>query len=125
MITGKLYNVLKFLALVVLPAVGTLYFTLAAIWGLPAAEQVVGTIVALDTFLGVILQISSTNYNSSTAQGTLNVIENAEGNKMFDLNLDGDPEYELEGKDRVVFKVNKTTQAEPPAKPRRRRARAS
>lgn len=107
MITGTLYNVLKFLALVALPAVGTLYFTLAAIWGLPAAEEVVGTIVAVDTFLGVILQISSVNYNSSTAQGTLNVVKSQEGT-LFDLHLEGDPELSLEGKDRAVFKVNKT-----------------
>ena len=127
MITGKLYNILKFLALVVLPAVGTLYFTLAAIWGLPAAEQVVGTIVAMDTFLGVILQISSTSYNSSTAQGTLNIHETQDG-KTFDLQLDGDPEYELEGKDRVIFKVEKTKGIldveEKPRKPRSRRSRA-
>ena len=106
MITGKLYNWLKFLALVVLPALGTLYFTLAQIWGLPAGEQVVGTIVAIDTFLGVILQISSTNYNSSTAQGTLGITE-AGDKKIFNLELEGDPEYDLEGKDRVVFKVEK------------------
>lgn len=106
MITGRLYNWLKFLALVVLPALGTLYFTLAQIWGLPAGEQVVGTIVALDTFLGVILQISSTNYNSSTAQGTLAIVETG-NKKTFNLELEGDPEYELEGKDRVVFDVKK------------------
>ncbi len=106
MITGKLYNYLKFLALTGLPALGTMYFGLAGIWGLPSAEEVVGTIVVVDTFLGVILQISSSNYNSATAQGTLNVVESAEGT-LFDLNLDGDPEYELAGKDRVVFKVNK------------------
>lgn len=106
MITGKLYNVLKFCALVVFPALGTLYFALAGIWGLPAAEQVVGTIVAVDTFLGVVLQISSTSYNSSTALGTLNIIETAE-KKTFDLSFEGDPEYELEGKDRAVFKINK------------------
>lgn len=123
MITGKLYNALKFLALVALPAVGTLYFTLAGIWGLPAAEEVVGTIVAVDTFLGVILQISSTNYNSSTAQGTLNIVEDDDGRKVFDLNLDGDPESDLEGMDRVVFRVNKT-RAMTPVKPRRRRAKA-
>lgn len=108
MITGKLYNYLKFLALVVLPAVGTLYFALAGIWGLSSGEEVVGTIVALDTFLGVILQISSTNYDSSTAQGTLGILE-SDGRKVFKLELDGDPEYELEGKDRVVFRVQKTT----------------
>lgn len=123
MITGKLYNALKFCALVAFPALGTLYFALAGIWGLPAAEQVVGTIIAVDTFLGIVLQISATNYNSSTAQGTLNIIEGPEG-KMFDLNLDGDPEYELEGMDRVVFKVNKTA-APPVGAPAKRRARRS
>lgn len=106
MITGGLYNWLKFLALVVLPAIGTLYFTLAQIWGLPSPEQVVGTIVAVDTFLGVILQISSTAYNSSTAQGTLGITEVGD-KKMFNLELEGDPESDLEGKDRVVFKVEK------------------
>jgi hypothetical protein len=120
LITGKLYNGLKFLALVVLPALGTLYFTLAQIWGLPAGEQVVGTIVALDTFLGVILQISSTNYNSSSAQGILGITETGEG-KVFQLELEGDPEQELEGKDRVVFDVKKTTAVK--KKPARSRTR--
>jgi len=106
MITGKLYNNLKFLAQVVLPALATLYVTLAGLWGLPAVQAVVGTIVAFDTFLGVVLQISSTNYNSSTAQGTLGITETPEG-KTFKLELEGDPEIELEGKDRVVFKVDK------------------
>jgi hypothetical protein len=115
MITGKLYNWLKFLALVVLPAVAALYLALAGLWDLPSPEAVAGTIVAVDTFLGTILHISSTNYNSSTAQGTLNVLEAPSGKKTFDLQLDGDPEEELEGKDRVVFKV---TQTRAPTKPR-------
>ena len=115
MITGKLYNVLKFLALVALPAFGTLYFTLAGIWGLPAAEQVIGTIVAVDTFLGVILHISAVNYNSSTAQGMLNISETPDG-KTFSLELEGDPEQELEGKDRVVFKVQQAKAIPAPRK---------
>jgi hypothetical protein len=119
MITGKLYNYLKFLAQIVLPALATLYVTLAGLWGLPATEAVVGTIVAFDTFLGVVLQISASSYNSSTAQGTLNIHESEDG-KMFDLNLDGDPEVDLEGKDRVVFKVNKIKAT--PAKPRTARS---
>jgi hypothetical protein len=63
--SSKLYDQLKFLAQVVLPALGTLYFTLAGIWSLPAAEQVVGTIVAVDTFLGVLLHLSTNKYNQS------------------------------------------------------------
>ena len=60
--SNKLYDVLKWIAQILLPAVGTLYFALANIWGLPYAEQVVGTITAVDAFLGVLLGISSKQY---------------------------------------------------------------
>lgn len=60
--SNKTYDVLKYIAQYVLPALGTLYFALAQIWGLPFGEQIVGTIAAVDTFLGVILGISSYNY---------------------------------------------------------------
>ena len=61
-IKGKVYDVLKQIAMYWLPALGTLYFTLSGIWGLPYGEQIVGTITAIDTFLGVILGISKSNY---------------------------------------------------------------
>lgn len=60
--SNKTYDVLKWIASVVLPALGTMYFTLAGIWGLPYGEQVVGTITAVDTALGVALGISSAQY---------------------------------------------------------------
>lgn len=60
--SNQTYDVLKWIAQLLLPAAGTLYFALANIWGLPYGEQVVGTITALDTFLGVVLGISSANY---------------------------------------------------------------
>lgn len=63
--SNKTYDVLKWIAQFLLPAVGTLYFALAGIWGLPYGEQVVGTITAVDTFLGVLLGISSANYNKA------------------------------------------------------------
>lgn len=59
------YDRLKFIAQVVLPAAGTLYAALAGIWGLPYAEQIVGTIVAVDTFLGVVLKISTYQYTKN------------------------------------------------------------
>lgn len=59
----KTYKVLKWIAQYFLPAVGTLYFALASIWNLPYGEQVVGTVTAVDTFLGVILGISTAQYN--------------------------------------------------------------
>lgn len=62
---NKVYDVLKYVTQIVLPAIGTLYFALSGIWGFPYAEQVVGTITAIVTFLGVLLGISSANYNKS------------------------------------------------------------
>lgn len=70
--SGKTYDVLKYIAQIVLPAIATLYFTLAQIWGLPYAEQIVGTITAIDTFLGVLLKIS-TNYYEKTVPEYLDV----------------------------------------------------
>jgi hypothetical protein len=60
--SNKTYDVLKWIAMYFLPALGTLYFALAGIWGLPFGEEIVGTITALDTFLGVILGISNARY---------------------------------------------------------------
>lgn len=63
--SNKVYDILKRIAQYILPAIGTLYFALASIWGLPYAEQIVGTITAIDTFLGAILGISSYKYNKA------------------------------------------------------------
>lgn len=63
--SNKIYDILKYIAQIVLPAIGTLYFALAGIWNFPFGEEVVGTITAVDTFLGVLLGISTVNYNKS------------------------------------------------------------
>lgn len=60
--SNKVYDVLKWIAQILLPAIGALYFALANIWGLPYGEEIVGTITAVDAFLGVILGISSKQY---------------------------------------------------------------
>lgn len=62
---NKVYDILKWIAQIFLPALGTLYFALAGIWNFPYAEQVVGTVTAIDTFLGVLLGIASANYNKN------------------------------------------------------------
>lgn len=59
---SKTYDVLKYIAQVLLPAIGTLYFALADIWNLPLAAEVVGTITAIDAFLGILLRIDSVKY---------------------------------------------------------------
>ncbi len=63
--SNETYDALKWAAQCFLPAVGTLYFAIAGIWGLPYGEQVVGTITAVDTFLGVVLRMSSARYNKT------------------------------------------------------------
>lgn len=63
--TNKTYDVLKWIALVALDAVGALYFGIARIWGLPYGEEVVGTITVISTFLGTVLQISSAQYKEN------------------------------------------------------------
>lgn len=62
-LSNKTYDVLKWVAQIVLPALGTLYFALASIWGFPHGEQVVGTITAVDAFLGAVLGLSNSNYS--------------------------------------------------------------
>ena len=62
-LSNKVYDILCYISKYVLPALGTLYFALSTIWGLPYGEQIVGTIAAVDAFIGAILGISTYNYN--------------------------------------------------------------
>lgn len=63
--TDKTYDLLKKVAQYWLPALGTLYFTLAGIWGWPYGEEIVGTITAIDTALGIILGFSTAQYKKA------------------------------------------------------------
>lgn len=65
---NKVYDILKWIAQIVLPALGALYFALAQIWGLPYGEEIVGTITAIDCFLGAILGISNVQYKKKIEQ---------------------------------------------------------
>lgn len=60
--SNKNYDRMKYIAQIVLPAIATLYFTLAEIWGFPFSKEIVGTISAIDVFLGVLLKVSSDEY---------------------------------------------------------------
>lgn len=68
LLTGSLYDRIKNLVLIVLPAISTLYFTLGTIWGLPAVEQVVGTLAAIAAFLGALIGLSKRSYDNSDAK---------------------------------------------------------
>ena len=63
-IPDKVYDALKWICLVVLPALATLWFTLGKIWGIPYLAEVEGTIVAIDTFIGCLIGVSTISYNS-------------------------------------------------------------
>lgn len=63
--SNSMYDALKFIAQIVLPAIGTLYFALASIWNLPYGEEIVGTITAVDAFLGALLGVSTAQYKKS------------------------------------------------------------
>lgn len=114
MMTNKVYNVLKFIALVLLPALGTLYFAVAGIWGLPAADEVVKTIVAVDTFLGVVLHLSSRAYatKGNRYDGEMHV-QDVGDKKVFQMSFDDvDAVKGLEHKDEVIFRVHRVTETD-------------
>lgn len=71
MFEKRTYDTLKFVAQILLPALGTLYFTLAGLWGLPNPDEVVGTVVAVDTFLGVLLGLASKKYRKKNYGGEI------------------------------------------------------
>lgn len=64
-IPDKVYDILKWVALIVLPAIATLYGVLASIWGLPYGDQIVATITVIDTFMGALLGVSTYKYNKA------------------------------------------------------------
>lgn len=102
------YDFLKWIAQIFLPASGALYFGLAQIWGLPSAEEVIGTITVVDLFLGTLLGISANRYNNSTEKfdGMLlvNTEDEAKDVYTFAAHL---PLEELREKDQLIFKVQK------------------
>lgn len=108
MITGKLYDYLKWLAQVALPALGAAYFALAGLWGLPSAEEVAGSILIIDTFLGVLLGISQVNYGKQIAGGTM-VLHETDDKLTYQLQLEGDPEQLIDHEE-VRFKIVKNPQ---------------
>jgi|tagenome__1003787_1003787.scaffolds.fasta_scaffold20694698_2 hypothetical protein len=105
-LSDKNYGILKWVTGIILPSIGTLYFALSVIWGLPAAQQILGTIIAVQAFLGAALGISTHTYNSSDARfsGDINVIER-DDKTIYSLELNHSPE-ELEAKKEAIFKVN-------------------
>lgn len=107
----KVYNTLKVIVQIIMPAAATLYFSLGSIWGWPNVESVIGTVTAITTFLGVTLGISGHNYKkeavpvSATPDGVLNVLRQDNGEVLYDFDAN-DTMADLRRRKSVVFKVN-------------------
>jgi hypothetical protein len=106
-VTGNLYNLLKQLAMIVLPTLGFLFFLIYLIWDLSGSEWVFGAILFLVSLFGSVLYLSSVNYHKEGAHtsGVIDIYVNDES-ESFMLNLDVDPE-DLKSMDEVTFRINK------------------
>lgn len=107
LLSNSVYEKLKKSSLYILPAFAALYFGLAQIWGLPKAEEVVGSVACLETFLGAVLGISNKQYQNSDAKfdGQIS-IEPGEEEDTSNVRVQLDPTA-LADKDEVLVKVKK------------------
>lgn len=108
---NKIYDILKFIAQIVLPALGTLYSALAGIWGFPYGEQIVGTIVAIDAFLGALLGISSAQYYK-TGKDIDGVMHIDAGNETVNFDLGDNDINALKHNDVLKVKIDTSTKTE-------------
>lgn len=106
MLPENVYNFLKPVALVLLPALSTLYFMLGQAWEWTNIEQVMATITAIDLFLGAILGISKRRYDNSDVRfdGVIQTEVSEDGNTVYSLVLQDAPE-QLASKTAITFKV--------------------
>jgi hypothetical protein len=105
LLNNKVYNTAKWASLTLLPAVATLYFTLGSVWDLPNVEQVIGSITAVETFLGLLLGLSTRKYNqtANVIDGDL-IVSEVDGEKFLSLGVNGSVE-KMTSKGEVRLKV--------------------
>jgi len=107
LLSDRKYNFLKKMAIIILPLLGSLYFGLAQIWKFPHQEEISGTIVVLNTFVGAVV-LAAKKVNEVTGakyDGTL-FIEEFEDHSTLRL-TDVDPKT-LDTKGEIVFKVTRS-----------------
>lgn len=110
--TNKVYDKIKWIVAIVIPAIIALYSSLASIWGFPYAEQVIATLAAINVFLGVVMKISTASYQKSY-DGTLHVdtvTDNTTDKYLFEVDdLDN-----ISDKDHIMLKINNITKNDEP-----------
>lgn len=105
-LTNRTYNILKFTALVLLPGFSAAYFSLSQLWDLPNAEKVVGTAVVIDTFLGLLLRASTSQFNKTDGGTDGDLIVNEEdGQRYLSLGVKETSFSTIPTKDTVTLKV--------------------
>lgn len=116
MLTDDVYAWGKKAVQIFIPAASTLYFTLGSIWGLPAVEQVIGTLAALAIFIGAVLGLSSRSFDASGAahDGEMIATTKPDGQLSYSFNFNSDP-HDIVYQDSVSFKVVPLTN--PPSDP--------
>lgn len=107
-LSNRTYDILKWVALYLLPALGTLCFAVANIWNLPYGEEIVGTITAVDTFIAVIIGISRYSYEGD---GTLQIDTTSDKTDVFKFDMNT-PFEDLADKKTVTFKVDPNAKLE-------------
>lgn len=73
--SNKVYNVLKWIVITVLPGIATLYSGLAVLWGFPYGEEIVGTVSLITVFLGSLIGVSSVKYNKTINAVSVDTVE--------------------------------------------------
>lgn len=112
-LSNKTYDVLKHLITIVLPAAGALYFALGNIWEWPNVEQAVGTVVAVETFLGLVFKISDKAYTASGGDGAITVIPDGEDGGVVNIALNSNRVGKLNQGDKVLLTVQPTPDVVP------------
>lgn len=107
-LNNKVYDFLKWITMIFLPAISAAYFALSGLWGLPEPERVIGTIAVIITFLGAMLKISTASYDNSDAKfdGVMHVDSTDSEKDVFTFELYQAPEG-FPDKDSLTFKVSK------------------
>lgn len=112
-LSNKWYNVMKWVVTIVMPASATLIAALGAIYDWSWAENAVATIVALATFLGTIMMISSTKYHKTeqslvdAVDGVITVEEDP-GGRMYSIEPTNDDLDQLGDKEYMTFRVQRS-----------------
>lgn len=111
MMSNRTYNVIKFIVTILFPAAGALYFGLSQIWGFPHGEAVVGTLALLATFLGALIQLSSSVYSAGQSVanpvvGDIVYSTTDEGRPAFVFEFDEDP-ADLMNKQSATFTIRR------------------